>query len=914
MSINRFNIDSFETELSLGVTVLVPSHRIVDAIQTSYGNRLKHNKRSWLRPNVFAIDIWLQELWQQLSAQGIMPFASMLILSKHQEMFAWQNIIESSVNDIPLLNLQATAKSASHAYHLCRQWIVTEQEREKLASHSSNTDVNAFLNWSRQFKTSCAEKHLISLSDACYQLINYLKDGGSLKEREILLVDFLNPPPLYALLFETIAANTKLSSAPAPSEKDSPNSEQRVFHEFIDEAKACAAWSRELIAANPHCHIGVINNKLDQYRSDLDRAFNQDFFAHKATDLGHSELPYNIFSASMSSLENKSLIQQGLQILELNRAKISSQGFCELLQFSSLIAYEEELAARINAQLYLRNNYESNCRPADMRWLLQQGDKDYHCPILAAALQEFEQLKRTSQQTHKHSANAQTWATLFSQQLDSVGWPGQLQGEEEKTYKLWQLALQNFTEAGNVLGSMTLTTALGKLRTLCASTTINPVFDAHKNISVLKPEEALGLQFDHIWLMAMDDKSWPSNASPNAFLPFSLQLELAMPGSSSVWQYHNDQNNLRQLAQHSQHSMVYSFHKNANESPLRGSQLVEQWHAEPEASPLLTAAVSDTTVTELINDDSALALESQETIRGGSSLLSNQSKCPFKAFASHRLKVKALTEFESGLNALARGNALHIALEQLGQLLPSSSQLQASMSEDISQNISVAVASAITFLRRRYPDTMSPNYCQLETIRLERLLHSFIALEQQRSPFSIYATEQKTQWSQGLLTLSLSIDRIDRLDDGSLVLIDYKSGKQLNYKWFDERPDDLQLPLYFSATDAPDNTIEAIVIAQVNSQKLQYLGVSNSADLMPKLKALSQQRDFSGDWQELEQLWKNTVSNIAREFEQGRCQVMPNKASSCQYCQLSSLCRINEGLISAATHNPIDVDLKGINS
>jgi len=51
------------------------------------------------------------------------------------------------------------------------------------------------------------------------------------------------------------------------------------------------------------------------------------------------------------------------------------------------------------------------------------------------------------------------------------------------------------------------------------------------------------------------------------------------------------------------------------------------------------------------------------------------------------------------------------------------------------------------------------------------------------------------------------LDRIDRLNDDSLLVIDYKSGTVSPSSWDLPRPDDVQLPLYagFALDDGPEN-------------------------------------------------------------------------------------------------------------
>ena len=65
----------------------------------------------------------------------------------------------------------------------------------------------------------------------------------------------------------------------------------------------------------------------------------------------------------------------------------------------------------------------------------------------------------------------------------------------------------------------------------------------------------------------------------------------------------------------------------------------------------------------------------KETIRTGSTLLKNQSLCPFNAFAVHRLKAEPLEEPSQGLSAKDRGSLLHDVLYRLWRQWDSSAAL-----------------------------------------------------------------------------------------------------------------------------------------------------------------------------------------------------------------------------------------------
>ena len=53
-----------------------------------------------------------------------------------------------------------------------------------------------------------------------------------------------------------------------------------------------------------------------------------------------------------------------------------------------------------------------------------------------------------------------------------------------------------------------------------------------------------------------------------------------------------------------------------------------------------------------------------------------ESSCPFRAFSLHRLHAEPMEAFSSGLSRMARGSAIHRALEFLYQEMHSKKQLE----------------------------------------------------------------------------------------------------------------------------------------------------------------------------------------------------------------------------------------------
>ena len=146
--------------------------------------------------------------------------------------------------------------------------------------------------------------------------------------------------------------------------------------------------------------------------------------------------------------------------------------------------------------------------------------------------------------------------------------------------------------------------------------------------------------------------------------------------------------------------------------------------------------------------------------------------------------------------------------------------------------------------------------------------------------------------------ISIRLDRVDRLPDGSLLIIDYKTGAQLSpTRWFHSTPLDSQLPFYacFANYDAP---VCGISYAIVHPNNMGYKGVT-AAEYAEQLPLESIEK--AGKWQDLTSWtdalswWREKLGMLLADFAKGIAEVKPDPvARACDYCELHALCRIGD--------------------
>jgi RecB family exonuclease len=257
-------------------------------------------------------------------------------------------------------------------------------------------------------------------------------------------------------------------------------------------------------------------------------------------------------------------------------------------------------------------------------------------------------------------------------------------------------------------------------------------------------------------------------------------------------------------------------------------------------------------------------------------VLADQAACPFRAFAKWRLSAESMEEPESGLDPRDRGKLLHALMREIWLRLKEHSSLSKDLTSVIAQSADEAIKEM----------GLEGRFAELERERLAKLANEWLDVERRRAPFRVSAVEEKRGVSVAGLTFESRIDRMDELQDGGHVLIDYKSSRMLTPKqWDGPRPDDPQLPLY--AVAAPED-LAAVVFARMRPGEMRFMGYSKAERVLPRV-------EIYRDWPKLLADWKRDADALGKSFAQGEAPVDPKDGlKTCRMCELHTLCRVYE--------------------
>lgn len=871
--------------------------------------QLAAGKRAWERPDILPAGAFWRRLLANLQQDSDLPLARQRLLSRQAMQCRWELLVEASFADEPLLQTKGAAKSALDAWQMCRNW----QLDTNVLANDPLEETRLLVDWGRQFEKECASRGLLpeyALPDSVLDTLERFPHARARLPETIRFAGFMETTPLEMQRRERLRA---LGAAIENIEPPSNDAHMHVVpcNDHRHETAVAAAWAREQLAAakeGTRPRIAIVVPDLAGRRVALSRALTETLCPERVAAFDDTPLPFN-FSLG-EPLAERALIADALSVLGLARKRIEFVDAARLCR-SPYIGAKTEYPARAHLESVLRHNGYAEFSLSDFRFVAGRE----HCLQFAAALEKFIEVLRENEEAVAPSI----WARRFSQWLEIFGWCRfrTLDSNEYQAREAFNAQLGRLGELDVVLGKCSRNVALSWLNRLANETPFQPRA-ADAPVQVLGLLEATGMQFDAVWVVGMTDDVLPAAPRPNPFLPIETQRANNLPQSSAGRELEFAQDifdGLRGAAP----EVICSYPLREGDSELGASPLLRgmETMAPVDVQPSPARQWFRSTPLESLNDTKAPAHPGGET-RGGTALLQDQSHCPFRAFAIHRLHADDWPTPQPGPDALIRGMVTHRVLEKLWTHWRTRAQLQATHEAgELESVVRSVVIDVLDDNRRKMHHRWTDSLQSIETERLVNvLLRWFEQVELQRPDFNVIEIEGKnidvieiegqgvdgsdsrTRVLAGPLELAGKLDRIDRLKDGSELIIDYKSGAAPGRNdFFGERPRAPQLPAYLVARrQAGKATAAGIAVASLKTGAEKLQGVMRvEGDNDPGIAGLVNvvKTRQAGDWEEAVEFWEQKIHGLGTNFANGDADVDPLRGA-CDYCHLATLCRINE--------------------
>ncbi|GBG12533.1 uncharacterized protein NMK_0064 [Novimethylophilus kurashikiensis] len=869
--------------------------------------RLAHSRdqaaqgfKQWRPLQALTLNQWLDALYTQAQLMGLIPaeHAPRLVLGPTQERILWERTIESELAENPaeaLFDRAGLAAAAMEAHRLMQEWSVDAGTDH---THEQTQETRQFLRWRNAFRAACRKLEVQDVASQFDAQIECVRHFSVPLPACIHLAGFDRNTPQEKRLFAALQQRgVEVLTWPLglPQAADAV---QIAYDDAEAECRAAVAWAHTQFANNPEARLAIVVPELGALRAGLS-AILDDVLHPESLQPAHAEMPRRYDFSLGTPLATHPMIAIALSLLRLvtQRYRIAQPEFCTLLASVYWSASESEADTRARLDAEMRRKLGATLHIEQLLRLARQVQGEG--TSLSRLVLHLENVAAADWRGRNAPS---AWSAQFSALLKASGWPGErsISSHEYQARQSWSEALADFARLDLLLGTIPATEAVSRLARLCQERIFQPEAVGEPQLQVMGMLEAQSAPLDAVWVMGMNDHAWPPPARPNPLLPAEAQRRVGAPNSCSRVQAEFAQAIHARLL-HSAPEIVFSWSHKDGERELRPSPLLAgmpEWKAPVEPAHTMAERLAQPASMQHIDDHIAPPVAEGEKVRGGAGLLKAQAICPAWAYYRYRLGARALEEPVDGLDSMDRGTLLHAVLQCFWQGRGSAA-LQAMDEATLQAALLDAVERGVAQFCQNQDKALPEHFLALEKQRLQFLLAAWLEFERGRSSFTVEECERKVALNIEGIAVDLTLDRVDALDDGRLVVIDYKTGGTVSHKsWAETRISEPQLPIY-AALALADGEIAAVCFAKVRADEQRFIGIAHLPETLPGVDCLEEARklfleETFPDWPSVLNHWKTCLAAIANEIKAGEAAVKFASEDDLAYCEVKPLLRLPE--------------------
>lgn len=898
-------------QLPDGCTVICATQRLAQTLARSHDAQVG-KRASWttLASKTFAQ--WLQERYNAMALRACEPptLAGMRVLDQFQARLLWEQVIHQSLgpNEGMLFDIGALAATAVEADALTINWNIP------LATDSlafATEEQRRFVEWQAAFLQRCQALRVIDSARLHAELIKHFDGSPNNLPKHVAFAGFDHYTPLeQALQAQLTACGVVLYVVDQDQATQSkPPLQEITATESIDtECLAVAHWATAHLAANPKAALGIVAPDLATYQNPLSDALED--VLEPALVHPHNALQRRPFNISLGQpLAALPVVRTALTLLQLlTQHHAVEQPLMRSLLASPYWSLNEELDARARLDTAMREGVAPKA-PLTRYSNFAEFLFEKQSVSAPATLGYLSKLCATGRNLGKQRPPSE-WRRVIQAILCQSGWlaSGHLRSHEFQTREAFAKELDKLGQLDQITGNIAFSKAVSLLTQLCAERLFQPKTQGTPPIQILGVLEATGMRFDALWIMGLTDTAWPPPANPNPLLSSDALRAKGAPNASAMVQLDFAQRIQSRLLE-SAPEVRMSFPRMDNATEQQPSPLIRPLGAVQSITPPPATWVSQwrehqTPRLEIIIDSQAPAVLEGDKVRGGTALLRAQAICPAWGYYQYRLGAKALAKPVEGLDPRKRGTLIHGTLERFWKDTGSLTALQA-MSEPMRRAaVGNAAHSALNdFNNDRKREALKPRQSSLEHRRLVRLVDDWLQLESTRKEnFVVLEAEGRREVRIAGILAHVQIDRIDRLDDGRIVIIDYKTGADIDISnWAADRITEPQLPIYAAIAEHASGEIAGVAFGLVHISGAAFKGIGQDDALLPGVHGMDSKdgrKLFDAaqfpDWPSVITHWRQAVDQVAQEVRAGEARVSITCDADIRYCDVRPLLRLAE--------------------
>lgn len=895
-------------QLPDGCTVICATQRLAQQLSQRHDENADKNA-SWATLQSTTFALWLQTCYEAMALRDREPQAltGLRLLDAFQERLIWEQIIHQSLgpNDALLFDIAALATTAAEAHALTINWEISPARSTLFASEEQRQ----FAQWQTAFVERCQDLRLIDSARLNATLIDHLSHSEMRLPTHVVFAGFDHYTPLELKLQRALSlAGCKLSVLETSLPTERLPLEIVAADVIESECLLVAHWTRQILEANPKASIGIVAPDLATYQHPLTDALED--VLDPALVLPSHALQRRPFNVSLGQpLSSLSIVRTALTMLQaLAQSHAVEQTLVRALLSSPYwsLADEDDACARLDTAM--REGVAPKAPLSRYRdyasYIFEK--QSVQAPATLGFLGALDSATRSLNKQRPPSE----WRRTIQAILGNGGWlaNGHLRSHEFQTREAFAKELGKLAQLDQITGKISFSKAVSLLTQLCSERLFQPKTRGTPPIQILGTLEASGLRFDALWVMGLTDSAWPPPANPNPLLAADALRAAGAPNASATVQLDFARRIQRRLL-NSAPTIRMSYPCLDQATELQPSPLIRDLGpiqiGRPDAAPWANQVLAHHgKLLEVITDTQAPPVHEGDKVSGGTALLRAQAICPAWGYYQYRLGARTLAKPVEGLDPRKRGTLIHDTLERFWNRTGTLAALKAMTEGARYTAVAAAAQEALDqFNNDRKREALKPRQYALEQRRLIRLVDEWLKLESTRKEdFVVLETEGKREVTIAGIVAHLQIDRIDQLSDGRTLIIDYKSGADIDIaNWAADRITEPQLPIYAAIAENPSCDIAGVAFGLVHISGAEFKGISQDDYLLPGVHAMSSDRGrrlFDAakfpDWASIVAHWRDAIERVAVEIREGHAGVRITRMDDVRYCDVRPLLRLTE--------------------
>ncbi|MCL2469894.1 MAG: double-strand break repair protein AddB [Alphaproteobacteria bacterium] len=390
---------------------------------------------------------------------------------------------------------------------------------------------------------------------------------------------------------------------------------------------------------------------------------------------------------------------------------------------------------------------------------------------LAQWLETLESHSKAFTENWTQSDSLETWIDRHIKLLENLGTPHLWHGDQAQSLSS---LFDEWRQANKDVLPLTGADYLALFTSLIKQITLRPLYGQHPRLSLLGPLEARLWHHDLVILGGLNEGTWPPAPPTDPWMSRPMKQDLGLPTAERrIGQSAHDFIGLCAAP----NVMITRASRVAGEQTVPSRLIMQintilqvltfQMPPSPWESWAQTLSVPSAKPQPIAPPSPCppLALRPKEL---SVTEISTWMRNPYAIYARHILKLEKLDPFDAPVDAALRGVAIHKALETFIKKYGSSKKWPKNPYEALLEE-----GRAVFAPYARYPQIMG-----FWWPRFESMARWFVDMQAQRQKegFTTLDVEHRDTLTLGDFTLKGYTDRLDRKADGTLCVIDYKTG------------------------------------------------------------------------------------------------------------------------------------------